>query len=134
MVPENPPQAEGRMQIPSVFAGAKRAVQINLAAVPILDRPPHLGPLEILENPSEKHVISLLFDVHAAGPITNVQAIAAEPAVEKLVALLTAQIPDPRSQMRPHRSADLPFLANRKFAAHSNGAILHGDLIRLRRC
>ncbi|KAM1507551.1 hypothetical protein TB2_016618 [Malus domestica] len=99
MVNENPPQAECRMQIPSVFAGAKCAIQINLAAVPILDCPPHLGRLEILENPSEKHVISFLFDVHAAGPITNVQAIATEPAMEKLIALLTAHIPNPIGQM-----------------------------------
>ena len=58
MVPENPPQTKSRMQIPSLFARAKRAIKINLASVPIIYRPPHPRFLEILEDAVEKHVIS----------------------------------------------------------------------------
>ncbi|KAL4375812.1 hypothetical protein GQ457_02G002620 [Hibiscus cannabinus] len=73
MVPEEPPQTESRMQIPRLFAGAEGAVQVDHASVPIVYRPPHPGFLEVLENPSEKHVISLLLCVNASRPIANFQ-------------------------------------------------------------
>lgn len=72
MVPENPPQTEGGVQIPRLLARAKRAVQIDLASVPVVYSPPHTGFLEILENPSEQHVVSLLLRVDAPRPIANV--------------------------------------------------------------
>lgn len=123
MVAETPSQAESGMQIPSVFAAAISAIEVHFGPLGILDVPPHLRAFEILENASEKHVIPLLFDVNAAGPVADVEAIAAEATVEKLVALFTAQIPHPGRQVRPHGSANLPPFPNGKLAAHLNDAV-----------
>lgn len=95
VVPEHPPQTKRRVQVPSLIARAKRAIQINLAPVPVVYRPPNPRLLEVLENPPEKHVIPLLFRVHATGPITDVQTVPSEPARQQLVPLLPAQVPNP---------------------------------------
>lgn len=123
MVAETPSQAESGMQIPSVFAAAISAIEVHFGPLGILDVPPHLRVFKILENASEKHVIPLLFDVNAAGPVADVEAIAAEATVEKLVAWFTAQIPHPGRQMRPHGSANLPPFPNGTLAAHLNDAV-----------
>lgn len=140
MVPKNPPQTEGRMQIPSLLTGTKRTIQINFVPVTILYRSPNMRRLEVLENASEKHVVPLLFNMNASRPITNVQTIASESATEKLVPLLPAQIPNTRCQMRPHGPVDLPPLGSREFPVRHKNTLLHfrgpdlgiGDIGRLR--
>lgn len=108
MVAEIPPQTKRGMQVPHLLGGAKGAIKINLALVPITDGPPHPRLLEVLENPPKQHVVTLLLDVNAAGPIADVQAIPLEPAGQQLIPLLTAQIPNPRRQMRPKWPANPP--------------------------
>lgn len=125
MVPENPPQTEGRMQIPSLLAGAKGTIDINFVPIPILNRSPDMRRFEVLENPSEKHVIPLLFNVNTSRPITNVQRITSKSAPKQLISLLPAQIPNPRCQMRPHRPTDLPPLGNTKLPIGDKNTLLH---------
>lgn len=96
------------MQIPGLFASAEGAVHIDLAPFPVVDGPPDPGPLKVLENSSEEHVVPLLLDVNTPWPIADVQTIVPELPREELAALLSAQIPNPRSQMGPHRPTDLP--------------------------
>ena len=128
MVSEVPSQTEGRMQIPSVVAAAISAIEVDLGPLAILDVPPNLRPLEVLKEPPEEHVAALLFHVDASWPVTNVEAVAAEAAVEELVALLAAQVPGPRGQMRPHRPADLLSFSDSKLAAdcHRDGLVCCG--------
>jgi len=79
MEPKKPSQTKRGMQIPSLFTLTKRAIQINPTPIPVIDSPPNPGPLEILENPSEKHVVPLALNVvNTPWPITNVQTIIAE--------------------------------------------------------
>lgn len=108
VVPKTSPQAEGRMQVPGLLARAEGTVEVDLAPVPIIDSPPDPGALEVLEDPTKEHVVPLLLDVDAPGPITDVEAVPAEPAREELVPLLPAQVPDPRRQMGPHGPANFP--------------------------
>lgn len=75
MEPKIPPQTESRMQIPRLVRRAKRAIQINLLPLTIVDRPPNPRLLEIFENPAKEHVIPLLLNVNTTRPITYVQAI-----------------------------------------------------------
>lgn len=107
METKHPSQAKRRMQVPSLFASTKSTAKINLAAIPIIDRPPNPRPLEILENTPEKHVIPLLLYMETTRPITDVQAITSEPTGEKLVPLLAAEIPDTGGQVRINMAGKL---------------------------
>nr|GME00973.1 hypothetical protein MIMGU_mgv1a016592mg [Ipomoea batatas]GME08964.1 hypothetical protein MIMGU_mgv1a016592mg [Ipomoea batatas] len=124
--PEIPSQAESGMQVPCLFGIAECTIQIYLFPVPIVDCPPNPRLLEILEDSSEKHVVSLLLQVKAARPIADVQAILSESARQKLNPLLAAQIPRTGRQMRARsgdfsslRSGDFSFLKNAGIAARS---------------
>lgn len=110
MEPETPPQAESRVQIPGVFTRAERTWQIKLPPIPIIDGPPNPRPFEILENPSEEHVLPLLLRVNATRPIADVETVIAKLPREKLAPLFPAQVPRPGSQMGPPRPAYLPLL------------------------
>ncbi|KAJ6343654.1 hypothetical protein OIU76_005407 [Salix suchowensis] len=79
VVPAPSLQTERGIQIPGLLALTKRTIQISLAPVPIKHRSPDPRFLKILENPSEQHVVPLLFSVNTTGPVTNVQAIPSEP-------------------------------------------------------
>nr|GMD26783.1 hypothetical protein MIMGU_mgv1a016592mg [Ipomoea batatas] len=143
--PEIPSQAESGMQVPCLFGIAECAIQIYLFPVPIVDCPPNPRLLEILEDSSEKHVVSLLLQVKAARPIADVQAILSESARQKLNPLLAAQIPGTGRQMRARsgdfsslRSGDFSFLKNAGIAARSRRfrllrlAHMRPSLIRIR--
>lgn len=80
---------------------------MNLAAIPIVNRPPNPRPLEILENTPEKHVIPLLLYMETTRPITDVQAIASKPTGEQLVPLLAAEVPDAGGQVRINMAGKL---------------------------
>lgn len=121
MVAEIPPQTKRGMQIPHPFGGAKRAIKINPALIPITDRPPHPRLLEILENPPKQHVVTLLLDVNAARPIADVQAIPLKPTGQQFIPLLTAQIPIPRRQMRPKWPANPPPFTSREITIPNFG-------------
>lgn len=112
MEPVDPLQAEGRVQVPSLLARAEGTIQVDPAPIPVVYRPPNHRPLEILEHPTEEHVIPLLLDVDAPRPVADVQAVPSEPARKQLIPLFPAQIPNPGCQMRPHRPPNLPPLAD----------------------
>ncbi|KAJ1412621.1 hypothetical protein SESBI_20352 [Sesbania bispinosa] len=77
------PQAKSRVKIPSMITGTKGTRQIKLLAIPIIDSPPNPCPFEILENPSEKPVLSLLLGVNTTRPITHVTVEAEIGGVEE---------------------------------------------------
>lgn len=108
MVSETPPETEGGVEVPGLMAAAERAVEIDLAPIAVSNRPPDLRPFEVLENPSEQHVVPLLLYVNTPRPIADVQRIPTETALEELVPLFAAQIPNARRQMRPHQPANPP--------------------------
>ncbi|EYU42217.1 hypothetical protein MIMGU_mgv1a016592mg [Erythranthe guttata] len=99
MVPEIPPQTKRRMQIPCLFRATIYAIQFNYFAPIITDCPPNPRLFEILENTPKQHVVTLLLNVNATWPITNVQAIPLKPTRQQFIPLLSAQIPNPRRQM-----------------------------------
>lgn len=129
MVPVAPPQAEGRVQVPSLLTRAEGTIQVDLAPIPIFYRPPNHGPLEILEHPTEKHVIPLLLDVDAARPVADVQAVSSEPAREQLNPLFPAQIPNAGCQMRPHRPPNFPPLARIGISTHLHIPCFHSHIL-----
>lgn len=88
------------MEVPSVSARAKRTLHGKFLSFITVKACPNAGSFEVLENPSEEHVLALLVGVDAARPVTEVQAIIAELSRQKLAALLPPQIPIPASQMR----------------------------------
>jgi len=100
LVPKTSSETESRVEVPSVSARAKRTLHGNFPPFLTVQASPNACGFEVLENPSEEHVLALLVRVDAARPVAEVQAIIAELSRQKLAALLPPQIPIPASQMR----------------------------------
>ncbi|RDX58354.1 hypothetical protein CR513_62338, partial [Mucuna pruriens] len=106
MVAETASETESRVEVPRVFARAKGTLDVELRSVVVVDGSPNAGLFEVVENPSEEHVVAILLGVDAAGPVADIQAVVAELPGEKLAALLPPQIPIPGGQVRV--PGDLP--------------------------
>lgn len=101
-------EAEGRVEVPGLLAAAEGALDGDGGAARVPERAPHLGAGEVVEHAAEDHVLASLLGVHAAGPVAEVEPVAAEAAGEELVPLLTAQRPGPRRQVRAHGAQPPP--------------------------
>lgn len=98
---EASPEAERRAKVPRVSARAEGALHVDLPSPVVVDGSPNARRFEVLEKPSEEHVVAILLGVDAARPVAEVERVAAELRRQKLAPLLPPQIPVPARQMRP---------------------------------
>ena len=100
MVAEATSEAEGGLEVPRVLARAEGALDIDLPSLLVADASPNPARFEVMEEPSEEHVVAPLIGVHAAGPVAEEQIIVAELSREKFASLFSPQMPIAAGQMR----------------------------------